>query len=422
MQPKNNKDKEGKEKSLYCDIGSFKGFSFQNNVDSINKLFFGLSLSLSENTYIFKNEEDGKYYLSAYCFRIIPENKTNIKKIYYPTSFLNLIFYHKNIIFFIRSNNELSIYKLNDDNQCKNYVFFPQFSAKYQTPKKEMKLKSKKILSEKENEEISDKLDKIDNSNLKSTYEMLCDILKNNLKENLMDKSKEIHSKMTYFIEIDDLKFTCEFEKESKEIDSVGHLREPISVTDEEVLLKKGIENLKTYIKLKRNKDNSAENYIKNDFKCPILYKNFNEKIIPSNKAFLCEIKAGFAIEDVAEQIEKRIELIKNCFFNDGKKPEYFIGIINLNSKNVDKLAVFLNYTPNFEDKVLIISAVDYEYFGMDISYEINTNYLLFKKIDTLKNEIKNELNREMAIQRQELKDEISKLGFKIDSFIDALK
>ena len=135
MEQTNNKKQEEKGKSLYCDIGNFKGFTVQNNVDSINRLCFGLGLSLSYTLYIYKNEEDGKYYLGAYCFNINQEKENNIKNIYYPASFLNLIFYYNNMIFFIKSNNELSLYKF-ENNKCINYIFSPQYLAKNEKPKK----------------------------------------------------------------------------------------------------------------------------------------------------------------------------------------------------------------------------------------------------------------------------------------------
>ena len=326
------------------------------------------------------------------------------------------------MIFFIKPNNELSLYKLKNDS-ITYYNFEPQYSSKKETPKK-IKLKNKDELKIEKNKikEISDKLVQIDKKSLNTTYETLCYILKNDLKETLLGKSKELNSKMFYFIKIDELEFTCEIEKDSKEIDSVGHILEPINVINEE----KGIEKLIKYVELKNAKDKSAEGYIKNDFKCPILYKNFKEAVIPSNKAILCEIKGGFAIKDVAKQIENRIEFIHNCLFNEGEKPEYFIGIVNVYSKNVDKLKKFSELQLEFEDKVLIVSAVDYEYKGMNISYEINTDYLLFKKMDSLKQEIKDEIKeeirKEMAAQKQEIKDEISGINTKIDKILEILK
>ena len=406
MEQANNKNQEETGK-LYCDMGNFKGFTVQNNIDSVNKLYFGLGLRLSDTPYIYKNEEDGNIYLGAYIFKIIPENLNNTKNIYLPANCLNLTFYHNNMIFFIKPNNELSLYKLKNDS-ITYYNFEPQYSSKKETPKK-IKLKNKEELKIEKNKikEISDKLVQIDKKSLNTTYETLCYILKNDLKETLLGKSKELNSKMFYFIKIDELEFTCEIEKDSKEIDSVGHILEPINVINEEIPFIKGIEKLIKYIELKNAKDESAEDYIKNDFKCPILYKNFKEAVIPSNRAILCEIKGGFAIEDVAKQIEKRIKFIHNCLFNEGEKPEYFIGIVNVYSKNVDKLKKFSELQLEFEDKVLIVSAVDYEYKGMNISYEINTDYLLFKKMDSLKQEIKEEIKKEMAVQKQEIKNEI---------------
>ena len=305
MEQANNKNQEETGK-LYCDMGNFKGFTVQNNIDSVNKLYFGLGLRLSDTPYIYKNEEDGNIYLGAYIFKIIPENLNNTKNIYLPANCLNLTFYHNNMIFFIKPNNELSLYKLKNDS-ITYYNFEPQYSSKKETPKK-IKLKNKEELKIEKNKikEISDKLVQIDKKSLNTTYETLCYILKNDLKETLLGKSKELNSKMFYFIKIDELEFTCEIEKDSKEIDSVGHILEPINVINEEIPFTKGIEKLIKYIELKNAKDESAEDYIKNDFKCPILYKNFKEAVIPSNKAILCEIKGGFVIKDVAKQIEKK--------------------------------------------------------------------------------------------------------------------
>ena len=92
MEQANNKNQEETGK-LYCDMGNFKGFTVQNNIDSVNKLYFGLGLRLSDTPYIYKNEEDGNIYLGAYIFRIIPENLNNTKNIYLPANCLNLTFY-----------------------------------------------------------------------------------------------------------------------------------------------------------------------------------------------------------------------------------------------------------------------------------------------------------------------------------------
>ena len=113
---KENTIKVAKEPSLYADIGGFKGFSFQSNIDSINKLYFGQGLVISKAPYIYRNEKDGKYYLSAYCFKI--DDGENSKEIYYPEAFLNLVFYHDQKIYFVNSQNELLVYKI-DEKSCK---------------------------------------------------------------------------------------------------------------------------------------------------------------------------------------------------------------------------------------------------------------------------------------------------------------
>jgi len=62
----------------------------------------------------------------------------------------------------------------------------------------------------------------------------------------------------------------------------------------------------------------------------------------------------------------------------------------------------------------------------MNISNEINNDYLLFKKMNSLKQEIKDEIKeeirKEMAAQKQEIKDEISGINTKIDKILEILK
>ena len=50
------------------------------------------------------------------------------------------------------------------------------------------------------------------------------------------------------------------------------------------VSLEIGIKNISQYIKIK-NKENKTLDILKNTFKCPIIYKNFEENYITSNKA-----------------------------------------------------------------------------------------------------------------------------------------
>ena len=406
---KENTIKVAKEPSLYADIGGFKGFSFQSNIDSINKLYFGQGLVISKAPYIYRNEKDGKYYLSAYCFKI--DDGENSKEIYYPEAFLNLAFYHDQKIYFVNSQNELLVYKI-DETSCKKYKFAPKYRNKKETDTESLE-ESDAIsvdLNEVRLKQISDKLIELSqNADVKSEYEFLCDVIKNDFKESLMEKSKQIRETISFIIKKDDMNFTCEISKDSKEIDSVGNWRKKISVNEGEISFQAGILSLMKYVGFKDKNEDAIKDIIANDFKCPVLFKNFKENIIPENKTMMCEIKAGFAVKDVINQLEDRIKFIKNCLFNKGEKPEYFIGIVNLYSENVQKLSEFKNYEPKFEGNVILLSVVDYEYHGLDISYEINNDFLLINEINKLHNDYE-ELKQEMKINFKELNSKLDRL------------
>ena len=406
---KENTIKVAKEPSLYADIGGFKGFSFQSNIDSINKLYFGQGLVISKAPYIYRNEKDGKYYLSAYCFKI--DDGENSKEIYYPEAFLNLAFYHDQKIYFVNSLNELLVYKI-DEKSCKKYKFAPQYRNSKETNTDPLKVSDaiSVDLNEVRLKQISDKLIELSqNADVKSEYEFLCDVIKNDFKESLMEKSKQIRETISFIIKKDDMNFTCEISKDSKEIDSVGNWRKKISVNEGEISFQAGILSLMKYVGFKDKNEDAIKDIIANDFKCPVLFKNFKENIIPENKTMMCEIKAGFAVKDVINQLEDRIKFIKNCLFNKGEKPEYFIGIVNLYSENVQKLSEFKNYEPKFEGNVILLSVVDYEYHGLDISYEINNDFLLINEINKLHNDYE-ELKQEMKINFKELNSKLDRL------------
>ena len=406
---KENIIKVAKEPSLYADIGGFKGFSFQSNIDSINKLYFGQGLVISKVPYIYRNEKDGKYYLSAYCFKI--DDGENSKEIYYPEAFLNLVFYHDQKIYFVNSQNELLVYKI-DEKSCKKYKFAPQYRNSKETNTDPLKVSDaiSVDLNEVRLKQISDKLIELSqNADVKSEYEFLCDVIKNDFKESLMEKSKQIRETISFIIKKDDMNFTCEISKDSKEIDSIGNWRKKISVNEGEISFQAGILSLMKYVGFKDKNEDAIKDIIANDFKCPVLFKNFKEKIIPENKTLMCEIKADFAVKNVVDQIEDRIKFIKNCLFNKGEKPEYFIGIVNLYSENVQKLSEFKNYEPKFEGNVILLSVVDYEYHGLDISYEINNDFLLINEINKLHNDYE-ELKQEMKINFKELNSKLDRL------------
>ena len=84
---------------IYYDARKFKENSFENNINTINKLYLGLGLKINEIPYIYVDENDNKNYILANCFTIktIKEkNKSDLmtkikeeeKTINYPISFL----------------------------------------------------------------------------------------------------------------------------------------------------------------------------------------------------------------------------------------------------------------------------------------------------------------------------------------------
>ena len=57
-------------------------------------------------------------------------------------------------------------------------------------------------------------------------------------------------------------------------------------------------------------------------------------------------------------------------------------------SNNIDKLNKYLDYDFEINEKLVIVAIVDYDYLGMDLSYEISDRYLLYKKMEILENKI----------------------------------
>ena len=91
-------------------------------------------------------------------------------------------------------------------------------------------------------------------------------------------------------------------------------IRVKLNVKKTKISLKERIDSIIDYVDLKKEKDTKAKKFINNSFKCPMIYKNFDEYIIPENKTLLLEIKSGFDILGVKDQINKRINLINDCF------------------------------------------------------------------------------------------------------------
>ena len=115
---------------------------------------------------------------------------------------------------------------------------------------------------------------------------------------------------------------------------------------------------------------------------------------MPANKVILCEIKSGFNIEEIQKQLNERIDAIKYFKFNKEENPLYYIGIVNFYSKNKDKLSEYekfdFDFKENKNEKILIVAVVDYVYFGIDLSHEVNDGYLLYKAILNLNKKVEN--------------------------------
>ena len=389
-----NQTQDKNEPKIYFDSADFKGNIIKDNINTINKIYFGQGIRITETPFIYRRQSDGKYYLSAFKFSIEQEEGKKSKVFYYPINFLNLTFYHANCLFFLRTIKILDLFKFEKDSYTK-------YQITQKTPQNNSKITKETLkLDEKLMKEIQNKLSKIgQNLGMKSEYELLCDISGNYLKEELIDRNFKKNTEQKKFeINLDNIKFSCTLEKIEIEIDGVGQIREPMKVQTGSIKFKEGIQSLKQYVLDKKNGINIP---IENDFKCPIIFKNFEENIIPQKQTIMCEIKSGFAVEDVVNQLQKRIEIIKECLFDKDEKPIYFIAIINLLSKNVEKLDNLLNYEFEFKERTLIVSAIDFNYHGYDISSELPSEYLLFKKIDNIEKNMNNrfdEINAKLDI------------------------
>ena len=173
------------------------------------------------------------------------------------------------------------------------------------------------------------------------------------------------------------------------EVDGVGMIREQLNVKKGKISLKEGINSVVEYANLKNEKNAKAKEFINNSFKCPIIYKNFDEDIIPENKTILIEIKSGFDILSVKAQINSRINIINDCLFKQGEKPTFYIGLINLDSNKIKDLIEYNKDVDfNIGEKALIISCIDYDYCEIDLSYEVNNDYLLYKELKNLETKI----------------------------------
>jgi len=241
-----------------------------------------------------------------------------------------------------------------------------------------------------------------------------------------MEKEEEnLNEKTKYIIEIEST-----FDPQ---IDEFGILKEKIKLCKGEISFEDGIKHLKSYIKDQKDKNDGNKNeinFISNDFKCPIIYKNFQDEIIKQGDSILFEIKSGFALKDVIEQLEKRIKIINNCIFvNYEKRPVFYIGLVNILSDNIDKEIPNIMKNFNLKANLLLVVSVDYKYCDIDVSSEIHGEYLLYKKINSLEQKMNSnfiDLGKKIDNDKDEIKNEINQkldnLQFQVQSLINFMQ
>lgn len=440
---KNNTDKKKKnvEPLLYYDTNKSKGNTFEKNINLINRMYFGQGINITDNPFVTLSEKDQNKYLSVQCFRIKKANKEVIKEVFIPGSFLQLVFNYENLLFHITPENKLLVLKLNKDSY-QMLLFQDKKIEMNETIKDEKCVNAIKEKLKELNKEIA----------LSKKYEILFDIFKNEIKYSLGHKTPK---KITKCFEIcleeknensanKNEKIDKEMEKEEEnlnektkyiieiestfdpQIDEFGILKEKIKLCKGEISFEDGIKHLKSYIKDQKDKNDGNKNeinFISNDFKCPIIYKNFQDEIIKQGDSILFEIKSGFALKDVVEQLEKRIKIINNCIFvNYEKRPVFYIGLVNILSDNIDKEIPNIMKNFNLKANLLLVVSVDYKYCDIDVSSEIHGEYLLYKKINSLEQKMNSnfiDLGKKID---NEINQKLDNLQFQVQSLINFMQ
>ena len=109
---------------IYHDIARFKGNTFEQNINNVNKLYLGLGLKISDVPYIYLDDTDNNIYLSAIKFSLNYKGKEH--QINYPASFIYKVFYYDGILFYLQDNNLLRVYKFDFDNLSIQYYLTQQ--------------------------------------------------------------------------------------------------------------------------------------------------------------------------------------------------------------------------------------------------------------------------------------------------------
>ena len=435
--------KNEEELMLYNVNHVFKGSLFEENLNCIHKLKLGLGVKAMYYPFIYKNNNDKNYYIASYSISIKKEGVVQ-KVIHYPISFNYKVMFYDKAFFYLSNNKKLIILKCVDVKvkNNKGVEVIEKKLRKYIIPKiKDTNSKLEVENISKDSNIINKAIQEAEDitkgvKDIGKIYEKLIKILKNDLNESL-SFPKTFDEIIDYKVMDEYSNYECQIKLNSLQIDDAGAIKEQIELEVEgKINFNEGINAIEKYINNMENVDYK----INNTFKSPILFKNFIGNKINPKKVMIGEYKSGFDIIGLKSQIKERIALIKEySFYLEEEKPEYFIGVVNVKSENIEKLKEYndYNFDNNVEEKILIVACVDSKYFGHDMSSEISAEYILNKNMNEIKNEMnnmKNEINgmkNEMNNMKNEIKgvkneikgvkSEVNNISLKMDLLIQAL-
>ena len=132
------------------------------------------------------------------------------------------------------------------------------------------------------------------------------------------DSQKETKGERFYAINKENDYTRFFFKKYQKEIDGIYNMHKTINLNIKETItLEDGLKNLK---------DNYND---KNDLRCGIIYKNFDGNIIDAKEPIILEVKKGFRLIDLFNQIKQNSKVFHNLSSSEKLiLPKYAIGII----------------------------------------------------------------------------------------------
>ena len=222
---------------------------------------------------------------------------------------INFKYNGKNIIcYYDKENNNKFNMKLDD----KLLLDKKEFIESFKDPEIINIIKQNEIDKEKDRKNIDEKSEEENNKSSTSKELNLSYMTKSD------DSEKETEGERFYKINEENEYIRFFYQKYKKEIDGFYNMHKSINLNKDNIItLKEGLDNLKV------NYDD------KNDLKCGIIYKNFKESIIDKNEPVILEVKKGFRLIDLFNQIKQNSKPFHNLYTDKKiKLPKYAIGII----------------------------------------------------------------------------------------------